>query len=100
MRTRLTTLLTVGFLTLGTGGALATFGGGDFGSGGGGSGSAGFHEYRCERGHDQRFGRDGRCRCEQGSPSGSDRRCNGQGGDGGDNGGGDKRGHRSKGGRG
>jgi hypothetical protein len=47
MRSRLTTLLTVAFLALGTGGALALQGGGDFGFGGGDGGSASFHQYRC-----------------------------------------------------
>src|SRR5271155_1136271 len=48
MRSRMTTLLTVGFLTLGTGGALALCGGGGFGFGGGRGGSTSFHQYRPE----------------------------------------------------
>jgi hypothetical protein len=50
MRSRLTTLLTVGFLTIGSGGALALCGGGSFGFGGNhhDGGSAGYHQYRPE----------------------------------------------------
>jgi hypothetical protein len=49
MRSRMTTLLTVGFLTLGTGSALALCGGGGFGFGfGGQGGSASYHQYRPE----------------------------------------------------
>jgi hypothetical protein len=47
MKSRLTTFLTVGFLALGTGGAMALAGGHD-GFGGGGGGSAAFHQYRPE----------------------------------------------------
>jgi hypothetical protein len=47
MRSRLTMLLTVGFLALGGGGALALTGGNFAGDSGG---SASFHQYRCERG--------------------------------------------------
>ena len=80
MRSRLTALLTVGILALGTGGALAGFGG-DFGSGSNQGGSAGFHEYRCDREHDQR------CRCDHGFSFGRDGRCHDKGGDSGDKGG-------------
>src|SRR5665213_767319 len=47
MRSRLTTFLTVGFLAVGTGGALAMFGGGGLGIGDHG-GSASYHQYRPE----------------------------------------------------
>src|SRR5271165_4405412 len=61
MRTRLTTGLTVAFLAIGTGGALAWFNGGGSGYGGdGGGGSAGFHQYRSGCRHDEDF-RDGHC---------------------------------------
>src|SRR5271167_153916 len=47
MRSRLTAVLTVAFLTFGTGGALAFVGGPDFGVFGGNSGgSASWHQYR------------------------------------------------------
>jgi hypothetical protein len=75
MRTRLTTLLTVGFLTVGTGGALATFDGGDFGSGHDHGGSAGFHEYRCDRNQDSSVANDRRCTCDRGSSVANDTRC-------------------------
>src|ERR1039458_5188764 len=95
MRSRLTALLTVGFLAAGTGGALATFGGGDFGFGGDHGGSASWHQYRppCDRGFS--FGDDHHChpippppRCDHGFSLGSDGHCHGQGGNGGQ--GGDK----------
>src|SRR5689334_17380000 len=44
MRTRLTTILTIAFFSLGTGGALAVVGGADLGLGGGGSASC--EQYR------------------------------------------------------
>ena len=47
MKSRLTTFLTVGFLALGTGGAMA-LAGGQGGFGGGDGGSAAFHQYRPE----------------------------------------------------
>jgi hypothetical protein len=52
MKRRLTTLLTVGFLALSTGGTMALAGGG-----GGSGGSASFHQYRppCEHKHPPRF---------------------------------------------
>src|SRR2546425_773271 len=46
MRSRLTTLLTIAFLCLGTGGAVAFVGSGDLGLGGHHSGSASFSQYR------------------------------------------------------
>ena len=52
MRSRMTTLLTVGFLAVGTGGALAlSGGGGGLGLGGDHAGSASYHQYRpkCDR---------------------------------------------------
>ena len=75
MRSRLTSLLTVAFLALGTGGAMAMFGGDHFGFGGDHGGSAGFHEYRCDSGHDSSFAGDRRCRCDNGSSFASDGRC-------------------------
>jgi hypothetical protein len=49
MRSRLTALVTVAFLAVGTGGALAMWGGGGLGFGGVHGGSASFHQYRpCE----------------------------------------------------
>ena len=58
MRSRLSTVLAVGFLILGTGGALAVAGGGNGGQKGGGNAS--FHQYRprCERGKNHRGDRD------------------------------------------
>src|ERR1017187_10246892 len=47
MRSRLTMFLTVRFLAVGTGGALAMFGGGGLGIGDHG-GSASYHQYRPE----------------------------------------------------
>jgi hypothetical protein len=81
MRSRLTTLLTVGFLTLGTGGALALSGGGGFGFGGDHGGSAGYHEYRCQPGHG--YGDGDHCHT---GPPGHD--GGGKGGQGGGQGGG------------
>jgi hypothetical protein len=46
MRSRLTTVLTIAFLSLGTGGALAMVGGVDFGLGGDHGSSASFSQYR------------------------------------------------------
>jgi hypothetical protein len=46
MRSRLTTLLTIAFFALGTGGALALVGHVDFGLGGARGGSASFNQYR------------------------------------------------------
>jgi hypothetical protein len=46
MRTHLTTLLTIAFLSLGTAGALAVVGGADLGLGGHGGKSASFNQYR------------------------------------------------------
>jgi hypothetical protein len=46
MRSRLTTVLTIAFLSLGTGGALAVAGGVNFGLAGGGGLSASFNQYR------------------------------------------------------
>jgi hypothetical protein len=46
MRTHLTTLLTIAFLSLGTAGALAVAGGADLGLGGHGGKSASFNQYR------------------------------------------------------
>ena len=52
LRSRLAAVLTVAFLVLGTGGALATFGGEDFGSSGTHGASAADHEYgECKPGH-------------------------------------------------
>jgi len=52
LRSRLAAVLTVAFLVLGTGGALATFGGEDFGSSGPHGASAADHEYgECKPGH-------------------------------------------------
>jgi hypothetical protein len=58
MRSRLSTVLSVGFLILGTGGALAVAGGGNGGQKGGGNAS--FHQYRpgCERGKNHHGDRD------------------------------------------
>jgi hypothetical protein len=85
MKQRLTTLLTVGFLVLGTGGTLALAGGGDGKDGGG---SASFHQYKppgCEHGK----GRGEDChKGEGGGKGGKD--GGGSGGQGGGQGGGDK----------
>ena len=59
MRSRLTALVTVAFLAVGTGGALAMWGGGGLGFGGVHAGSASFHQYRpCE---EELSGYGGRC---------------------------------------
>jgi hypothetical protein len=50
MRSRLTTILTVGFLSIGTGGALAVVGGAHFGLGGD-DGSASCEQYRPGNGY-------------------------------------------------
>jgi len=70
MRSRITALVTVGFLTLGTGGALALAGG----DGGSLGGSASFHQYRPP--------------CEHGKGHGGDHECHGHEGEHGDGGGG------------
>jgi hypothetical protein len=52
LRSRLTTLLTAGFLALGTGGALAALGGGDLGSGAHHGGSAADEQFgQCKAGN-------------------------------------------------
>jgi hypothetical protein len=51
MRSRLTTALTIAFLSLGTGGALAVAGGEDFGLGGHDGGSAACTQYRPGNGY-------------------------------------------------
>jgi len=81
MRSRLSTVLAVGFLILGTGGALAVAGGGNGGKKGGGNAS--FHQYRprCERGKNHRADRD----CHRKRPEhkkGGKRQRSGYGGDG------------------
>ncbi len=59
MRSRLTAFVTVAFLAVGTGGALAMWGGGGLGFGGVHAGSASFHQYRpCE---EDLSGYGGRC---------------------------------------
>jgi hypothetical protein len=74
MRTRLTTVLTVAFLSLGTGGALAWVGGEDFGLGGHDGGSASFNQYR---------------ECDHGNGRGKDHECHGHEGEHGHDGEGD-----------
>src|SRR5690349_5412809 len=65
MRSRLTTVLTVAFLSLGTGGALAWVGGEDFGLGGHDGGSASFNQYReCDHGNGR--GKDHECHGHEG----------------------------------
>jgi hypothetical protein len=67
LRSRLTMLLTVAFLGLGTGGALALVGGGGLGLlGGHGGGSASFSQYRD---------------CDHGIGKGKDRECHGHEGE-------------------
>jgi hypothetical protein len=51
MRSRLTTVLTIAFLSLGTGGALAVAGGEDFGLGSHDGGSASCEQYRPGNGY-------------------------------------------------
>src|SRR5438445_6900763 len=65
MRSRLTTLLTIAFLSLGTGGALALVGGEDFGLGGHDGGSASFNQYR-ECDHGNGVGKDHECHGHEG----------------------------------
>jgi hypothetical protein len=65
MRSRLTTLLTIAFLSLGTGGALAWVGGEDFGLGGHDGGSASFNQYR-ECDHGKGVGKDHECHGHEG----------------------------------
>lgn len=89
MRSRLTTAVTIGFLTLGTGGAMALAGGGHFGGfGGGGDGSASFHQYR-ECDHGKGRGGDHECHGHEGEHGGG----GDKGGDGGHGGGGGDKGH-------
>jgi hypothetical protein len=96
MRSRLTALVTAGFLTLGTGGALALAGGYD---GAGAGGSASFHQYRPPCDHGQGRGRDHECHGHEGEHGGGNP---GEGGDhghdGGSQGGGDQGGGGSHGG--
>jgi hypothetical protein len=87
MKQRFTTLLTVGFLMLGTGGTLALAGGGDGKAGGG---SASFHQYKPPCEHGQGRGED----CHKGGGKEGDKGGHGQGGgDKGGQGGGDKGGN-------
>lgn len=74
MKQRLTTLLTVAFLTLGTGGAIAWACGA-----GASAGSASFHQYKPPCDHGQGRGGDHECHGHEGEKGG-----------GGDKGGGDK----------
>jgi hypothetical protein len=79
MRSRLTTVLTIAFLSLGTGGALAWVGGGeDLGLGGHDGGSASFNQYR---------------ECDHGDGRGKDHECHGHEGEHGHGGGGGDQGH-------
>ncbi len=91
MRSRMTALVTAGFLTLGTGGALALSGGGD---GGGSGGSASFHQYRPPCEHGEGRGRDHECHGHEGEHGG------GQGGGDHGGGGGGDHGHGGQGGGG
>src|ERR1700686_1536926 len=82
MKSRITALVSVGFLILGTGGTMALAGGDGGGSSGG---SASFHQYRPP--------------CEHGKGRGDDHECHGHGGGGGgDHGGGGGGDHGGKGG--
>jgi hypothetical protein len=84
MRSRLTTVLTIAFLSLGTGGALAWVGGEDLGLGGHDGGSASFNQYReCDHGNGR--GKDHECHGHEGE--------HGHGGGGGDQGNGGDHGH-------
>jgi hypothetical protein len=65
MRSRLTTVLTIAFLSLGTGGALAWVGGADLGIGGHDGGSASFNQYR-ECDHGNGVGKDHECHGHEG----------------------------------
>ena len=65
MRSRLTTVLTIAFFGLGTGGALALVGHEDFGLGGSGGGSASFNQYR-ECNHGNGVGKDHECHGHEG----------------------------------
>jgi hypothetical protein len=78
LRSRMTALVTAGFLTIGTGGALALAGGD---GGGGASGSAAFSQYRPPCEHGKGRGGDHECHGHEGEHGG-------QGGGGNDNGGG------------
>jgi hypothetical protein len=83
MRSRLTTVLTVAFLSLGTGGALAVAGGEDFGFGSHDGGSASCEQYRPGNG----FG--DKNHCHEGDEGGDHGHGHGDHGDGGgDHGGG------------
>jgi hypothetical protein len=87
MRSRLTTALTIAFLSLGTGGALAVAGGEDFGLGGHDGGSAGFNQYR-ECDHGKGKGKDHECHGHEGEHGESgEEHGNGGGGDHGNSGG-------------
>lgn len=68
MRSRLTTLLTIAFLSLGTGGALAWVGGEHFGLDSGDHGSASSNQYRCDHGNGK--GKDHECHGHEGEPPG------------------------------
>jgi hypothetical protein len=83
MRSRLTTILTIAFLSIGTGGALAVAGGEDFGLGGQGGKSASQDQYR-ECDHGKGRGKDHECHGHEGE-HGKSGEEHGQGG-GGDNG--------------
>lgn len=89
MRSRLTTILTIAFLSLGTGGAVACVSlvegdGFGFGFGGHDGGSASFNQYReCDHGNGR--GKDHECHGHEGE--------HGHGGDGGDHGNGGDHGH-------
>lgn len=76
MRSRITALVTAGFLTLGAGGTLALAGGNGGGSDGG---SASFHQYRPP--------------CDHGKGRGGDHECHGHEGEHGDSGDGHGGGH-------
>lgn len=99
MKRRLTTLLSIGFLTLGTGGALAWA----CGVGAEAGGSASFHQYKPPCDHGKGRGEDHEChgnKGEEGDQKGGDKgggdKGGGQGGGdkgGGGQGGGDKGGH-------
>jgi hypothetical protein len=85
MKQRLTTLIAIGLLTLGTGGTLALAGGGDDGGG-----SASFHQYKppCDKGKGQ--GKDHECHGHEGEETGKGGDHGGGPGGGGDKGGGGK----------
>jgi hypothetical protein len=83
MRSRLTTILTIAFLSIGTGGALAVAGGEDFGLGSHDGGSASQAEYR-ECDHGKGKGKDHECHGHEGEhgKSGEDHGHDGGGGNG------------------